>query len=69
MSRAEARQLVRHGHFTLNGKKADIPSIIVKAGDVVKRGQVIACSDAFMSAPVHASISGTVKKIENRITI
>ena len=39
---------------------------IVKAGDVVKRGQVIACSDAFMSAPVHASISGTVKKIENR---
>ena len=39
---------------------------IVKAGDVVKRGQVIACSDAFMSSPVHASISGTVKKIENR---
>lgn len=34
-SRKEARQLLRHGHFTLNGKKADIPSIIVKAGDVV----------------------------------
>ena len=35
---------------------------IVKVGDTVVRGQVIAKSDAFMSAPVHASISGTVKK-------
>ena len=34
-SRKEARQLVRHAHFTLNGKKVDIPSIICKAGDVI----------------------------------
>lgn len=34
-SRAEARQLVVHGHFTLNGKKADIPSMILNVGDVV----------------------------------
>jgi small subunit ribosomal protein S4 len=34
-SRKEARQLVMHGHFTLNGKKVDIPSLQVKAGDVV----------------------------------
>ena len=34
-ARKEARQLVRHGHYTLNGKKANIPSILVKAGDVV----------------------------------
>lgn len=34
-SRKEARQLVLHGHFTLNGKKVTIPSISVKAGDVV----------------------------------
>ncbi len=34
-SRKEARQLVRHGHFTLNGHKANIPSILLKAGDVV----------------------------------
>ena len=34
-SRKEARQFIRHGHFTLNGKKADIPSIIVKVGDVI----------------------------------
>ena len=34
-SRKEARQLVRHAHFQLNGKKVTIPSIIVKVGDVV----------------------------------
>lgn len=34
-SRAEARQLVRHGHFTVNGKKVNIPSYLVSAGDVV----------------------------------
>lgn len=35
-SRAEARQLVRHGHFLLNGKKANIPSMLVRSGDVVQ---------------------------------
>ncbi|MCL4859621.1 MAG: 30S ribosomal protein S4 [Caldilineaceae bacterium] len=34
-SRAQARQLVRHGHFNLNGHKVDIPSLLVKPGDVV----------------------------------
>ena len=34
-SRAEARQLVRHGHFQVNGRKVDIPSAMVKAGDVI----------------------------------
>ena len=34
-SRAEARQLVTHGHFTVNGKRVDIPSYLCKAGDVV----------------------------------
>ncbi|HEY2386931.1 MAG TPA: 30S ribosomal protein S4 [Candidatus Binatia bacterium] len=34
-SRAEARQLVRHGHFLVNDRKVDIPSALVKAGDVV----------------------------------
>ncbi|MBQ3151325.1 MAG: 30S ribosomal protein S4 [Clostridia bacterium] len=34
-SRAEARQLVCHGHFKVNGKKVDIPSYLLKAGDVV----------------------------------
>jgi len=34
-SRAEARQLVVHGHFTVNGSKVDIPSYLLKVGDVV----------------------------------
>ena len=34
-TRKEARQMVRHAHFTLNGKKVDIPSIICKPGDVI----------------------------------
>ena len=34
-SRKEARQLVLHGHFRLNGKKATIPSMLLKKGDVI----------------------------------
>ena len=34
-SRSQARQLVRHGHFLINGKKVDIPSYSLKQGDVV----------------------------------
>ncbi len=34
-SRAEARQLVVHGHFTVDGKKVDIPSYLLRAGEVV----------------------------------
>jgi len=35
-SRAEARQLTRHGHFLLNGRKATIPSMQIKAGDQIE---------------------------------
>jgi small subunit ribosomal protein S4 len=34
-SRAQARQLVRHGHFTVNGRKVDIPSYATRQGDMV----------------------------------
>ena len=34
-SHKEARQLVLHAHFTLNGKKVNIPSLLIKAGDVI----------------------------------
>lgn len=34
-SRQAARQLVTHGHFTLNGRRVDIPSILLKAGDEI----------------------------------
>ena len=35
-SRAQARQLVRHGHLDVNGKRVDIPSFIVKPNDVIE---------------------------------
>ena len=38
-TRKEARQTVRHGHFTVNGRRVDIPSYLVKAGDVVAVGE------------------------------
>ena len=34
-TRREARQLVNHGHFLVNGKKVDIPSYLVKSGDII----------------------------------
>ena len=34
-SRAQARQFVRHGHFLVNGRKVDVPSYSLKAGDVL----------------------------------
>ena len=36
MTRREARQLVNHGHFTVNGRKVNIPSYLVKVGDVIE---------------------------------
>ncbi len=36
LSRKEARQLVRHNHFTVNGKKVNIPSYLIKEGDEIK---------------------------------
>ena len=36
MTRREARQLVTHGHFTVNGQRVDVPSFLVKVGDVIE---------------------------------
>ena len=47
MSRPEARQLVVHGHFTVNGKKVDIPSYLISAGDVVAVRQKSKASEKF----------------------
>jgi len=35
-SRAQARQLVSHGHVTVNGRRTDVPSFLVKPGDVIR---------------------------------
>lgn len=46
-SHKEARQLVLHAHFTLNGKKVNIPSILVKPGDVISVKESSRSSDKF----------------------
>ena len=46
-TRREARQLVNHGHFTVNGKRCDIPSAMVKPGDVVAVCQKSQASEKF----------------------
>ncbi len=46
-SRAQARQLVRHGHFEVNGIKVNIPSYLTKVGDVVKVRESSAGSEIF----------------------
>ena len=59
-TRREARQLVNHGHFTVNGKRVDIPSYQVKVGDVIAvseksnsntRFKTMKEEDAFVTAP------------------
>ena len=49
-SRSESRQLVRHGHFTLNGKKVNIPSIQTTVGDIIqlreKSKKIVSINDA-----------------------
>lgn len=47
MSRAEARQLVVHGHYTVNGRKVTIPSYLLKEGDVVAISDKSRQSDKF----------------------
>lgn len=36
LSRAQARQIVRHGHVTVNGRKLDVPSYLVRPGDILR---------------------------------
>ncbi len=49
-SRAQARQLVRHGHFLVNGKKVDIPSYSLKSGEVVSVRQTSRDNAAILHA-------------------
>ena len=59
-TRREARQLTSHGHFTVNGQKVNIPSYLIKPGDVVAvceksqsctRFKMMKEADAFVAAP------------------
>ncbi|MCI9597691.1 MAG: 30S ribosomal protein S4 [Firmicutes bacterium] len=71
-SRKEARQLVTHGHFTVNGKKVRIPSYTVKAGDVIKVKEKSANSPKFkeikdMTITVPSWMTVDVEKLEGKV--
>ncbi|MBR5782728.1 MAG: 30S ribosomal protein S4 [Clostridia bacterium] len=57
MSRPEARQLVRHGHFTINGKKVNIPSYLVEVGD-----EIAIKADSMSSEKIKAILAANEKK-------
>ena len=71
-SRKEARQLVTHNHFTVNGKKVNIPSYEVKAGDVIKVKEKSTNSPKFkevkeMSITVPSWLTVDVEKLEGKV--
>jgi small subunit ribosomal protein S4 len=79
-TRAEARQLVRHGHFQVNGRKVNIPSFSVKPGSAVevveKSRKVLRISEALETVDRRGvpqwidldkkSFKGTVRTVPNR---
>ncbi len=74
-SRAQARQIVRHGHIEVNGRKCNIPSALVKIGDVVKVREtsknnptILAARDATAHAPAPNWIDVDREGLTGRIT-
>ena len=79
-TRRQARQVVRHGHVTVNGKRVDIPSALVYEGDVVAVAEksranaffkALAESNSSLGAPAWLTVdkehlSGTVTRFPNR---
>ena len=74
-SRAQARQVVRHGHVDVNGRKCNIPSAMVKIGDVVSIREssknnptVLAARDATAHAPAPNWIDVDREALRGRVT-
>ena len=63
-SHKEARQLVLHGHFTVNGKKVNIPSLIIKAGDVIAVKEASRDSVKFKALAEAAATANAPKWLE-----
>ncbi len=71
-SRKEARQLINHGHFLVNGKKVNIPSFECKTGDVIKVKEKSANSPKFkeikdMAITVPSWMTVDVEKLEGKV--
>jgi small subunit ribosomal protein S4 len=74
-SRAQSRQVVRHGHIEVNGRKCDIPSAQVKVGDVVavresskNNATILAARDATAHAPAPNWIDVDREALRGRVT-
>jgi len=74
-SRAQARQVVRHGHIEINGRKCDIPSALVKIGDLIavrensrNNPTILAARDATAHAPAPNWIDVDREALKGRIT-
>jgi len=74
-SRAQSRQIVRHGHIDVNGRKCNIPSAQVKIGDLVsvresskKNPTILAARDATAHAPAPNWIEVDREGLKGRIT-
>jgi small subunit ribosomal protein S4 len=66
-SRRQARQLVRHGHWTVNGRRVDIPSYQVKAGDVIRDAtELTAQVPAWLQADHDSLTAKVLRKPERR---
>ena len=73
-SRAQARQIVNHGHIDVNGRKCDIPSAVVKIGDVISvrensknNATILAARDATAHAPAPNWIDVDREGLKGRI--
>jgi small subunit ribosomal protein S4 len=73
-SRAQGRQLVRHGHVTVNGRKVNIPSFTVKTGDVIEirakskeNSSILAARDATAHTPSPAWLEVDKEALKGRI--
>ena len=80
-SRSQGRQLVRHNHFTVNGKKVNIPSYQVSMGDVISMregsaAKAVVTDATDLTASVspwlqadHDNLTGTVLRLPDRVDI
>jgi small subunit ribosomal protein S4 len=80
-SRSQGRQLVRHNHFTVNGKKVNIPSYQVSMGDVISMregsaAKAVVADATDLTASVspwlqadHDNLTGTVLRLPDRVDI
>ena len=73
-NRAQARQMVAHGHFTVNGRRTTIPSMLLRAGDVVEVREASRSRTLFKELPDFAEkrqcamwLDRDVKKVSGRV--